>query len=155
MLIKTWPLFRRHPIQKVHQGVARRGMCPLLFRGFERRRHQFWRCDRLKWPQVNSKVTCNQYWKAFNSISIHWEVAVLWNQFWWEKMQNSDFWQFWDVLPLQEIKDWACCYRGYVPNFVPRFISIEAFSIVSWQFELVRLFNENVHFSQYANEGKG
>jgi hypothetical protein len=29
---------------------------------------------------------------ALDSISTHWEVAALWNQFWWEKStQNSDF----------------------------------------------------------------
>jgi hypothetical protein len=47
----------------------------------------------LKLPQIDHKVTCNQRWKAFDSISIHWEVAALWNKFWWKKStQNSDFW---------------------------------------------------------------
>jgi hypothetical protein len=41
-------------------------------------------------------------------------------------------------------------------TFVPSLISIEAFFIVSFQFELVRrLFSANGHFSQYANGGKG
>jgi hypothetical protein len=35
-------------------------------------------------------------------------------------------------------------------TFVPSLISIEAFFIVSWQFELV-----TGHFSQYAHAGKG
>jgi hypothetical protein len=55
----------------------------------------------LKWSHVDHKVTCNRRWKAFDSISIHWEVAALWNKFWWKKSrQNSDFWQFWDVPSL-------------------------------------------------------
>jgi hypothetical protein len=40
---------------------------------------------------VDLNVTCNQRWKAFDSISIHWEVAALWNQFWccWKKHQRK------------------------------------------------------------------
>jgi hypothetical protein len=36
MLLKKVSTFSALPlIQKIHQGVARRGMCPLLFGGFE------------------------------------------------------------------------------------------------------------------------
>jgi hypothetical protein len=41
-----------------------------------------------KWPQTDHKVTCYQRWKAFDSISIHWEVAAVWNQFWWKKQRK-------------------------------------------------------------------
>jgi hypothetical protein len=35
MLLKSKHFFGADPNQKIHQGVARRGMCPLLFGGFE------------------------------------------------------------------------------------------------------------------------
>jgi hypothetical protein len=66
------------PIQKIHQGVWDWRQPPSSPR-------KYWTCQRLKWPQVDYKITCNQHWKACDSISIHWEVAALWNQFWWTK----------------------------------------------------------------------
>jgi hypothetical protein len=98
--LKSDHLFGDAPIQKIHQGVARRGMCPLLFRGLKPsyRKENFWLVWGWKWPQVDHKVTCIQRWKAFDAISIYWKVAALWNQIWWKKStQNSDFLQFWDV----------------------------------------------------------
>jgi hypothetical protein len=35
MLLKSGRFFGAAPIKMVHQGVAKRGMCPLLFEGFE------------------------------------------------------------------------------------------------------------------------
>jgi hypothetical protein len=70
------------------------GKCPLLFRGVWRGRQtpssprEFWTCDRLTMASGHTM-------KSLYSISIHWEVAALWNQFWWK--ENSDFWQFWDI----------------------------------------------------------
>jgi hypothetical protein len=42
----------------------------------------FWEAEIC--PQVDLNVTCNQRWKAFDFISIHWQVAAIWNQCWWK-----------------------------------------------------------------------
>jgi hypothetical protein len=67
MLLKKVTTFSaRSPIQMLHQGVARRGICPLLFGGFEggqsppHRQENIGHVTSLKWPQVDFRVTSNR-----------------------------------------------------------------------------------------------
>jgi hypothetical protein len=41
---------------------------------------KFLTCDKQTWPLVDLRVTSNQLWKNFYSISIHWEFEAHWNQ---------------------------------------------------------------------------
>jgi hypothetical protein len=70
------------PIKSIHQRGARDGVFPLLpgeLKGVSRPPHlqeSFGLVRGSNWPQVDLKVTCKQRWKAFNSISIYWEVTL-------------------------------------------------------------------------------
>jgi hypothetical protein len=67
-------------IKKVHQEVARRGMCPLLFRGFEgsgslpHSQEKFWTCD--------CATDAEKPFSLFQSIEKleHFEINFLWEK---------------------------------------------------------------------------
>jgi hypothetical protein len=150
------------PIIKVHQRGVRKGRAPFWLGVWSGAVAPLIAKTMLDLGEAKNgldlKVTCDKRWKVFYSILIQWEVAALWNQFWWgETTQNSDFWHFWH-FPLchgnKKIKIEHAVTKAMVQSTsVPSLISIESFLIDSYQCELA--INGNSHFSQYARAVEG
>jgi hypothetical protein len=175
MLLKKWPVFGAAPLKMIHQGVSRRGKCPLLFWGFKggssppHLQENFGHVTGEKWPQVDPRVTINRRWKTFYSILIHWEVAALWIQFWLKKKKQQKkktrkivIFRNFETSPrclgnrkftIVHAVTEAMVQSTCVPSFHQYWSILHSF-IAVWTCNR-RLFNENGHFSQYAHGVKG
>jgi hypothetical protein len=157
MEIKKWSLFRRCPLSNRYiQGVPE-GDMPLPAWGFKgesadplitKKGLDLW--------EVKNKVTCNQRWKVFHSISIRWEVAALWNQFWWKIQRKIVIFGNFEMSPRchgnRKVQSEYAVTKAMVQSTCLLSLNIYSF-IAIWTCNR-RLFNENSHFSPNAHEVK-
>jgi hypothetical protein len=136
--------FSPPPLSKRYSKGCQNGDVPPSV--WSHRQEFFWHVTGREWPQVDCKVTCNQRWKAFYSILIHWEVAAVWYQFWWEKKQHKMV-----VFRNFEMSPVAMVTLRLNMLLQRLWSSQHLCQIWTWN---RRLFNENDHFSQYAHEVK-